>query len=241
MQTVLTEKDPPLISLRSIAKVYQSGPERTIALSGVSVDIGRGEYVLISGRSGSGKSSLLSLIGLLDRPTEGSYRFRGESVDRLSSSARASLRAQEFGFIFQGFNLIPDLTIEENVELPLTFRIMTRGERRHRARSALESVSLFERARRFPAELSGGEQQRVAIARALVGCPQVLLADEPTGNLDSMTGARVMDILSVAHDSGVTVCLVSHDLRYAERATRHVHLADGRVHEDTTGHDLKAL
>lgn len=225
----LAANSAELVSLRNITKVHEFGSSRTKALADVSLDIGQGEYVVISGRSGSGKSSLLSLIGLLDQPTSGTYQFRGKAMQNAGAAAKASLRGKEFGFIFQAFNLIPDLTVEENVALPLIYRDFAHAERRARTRSILESVSLTHRRLHYPPQLSGGEQQRAAIARALVGNPSIVLADEPTGNLDTATGQQVMELISGAHNSGATVCLVTHDVRYATGATQHLLLSDGQI------------
>ena len=220
---------PPVIKLQDLTKVFSTEEVETHALSNVSVDIGRGEYVSIAGPSGCGKSTLLSILGLLDAPTEGSYALNGRPVAELRASERARVRNREIGFIFQSFNLIGDLTVFENVELPLTYRGMSPKERRQRVTEALERVGMAHRAKHLPSQLSGGQQQRVAVARAVGGEPVILLADEPTGNLDSKSGEAVMDLLKELHQSGATICMVTHDPRYARHADRHIHLFDGRV------------
>ena len=219
----------PLIQLENIEKVFLTDEIETHALSGVSLGICHGDYVSISGPSGCGKSTLLSILGLLDSPTSGSYELRGEPVANLSYAQRAKVRNREIGFIFQSFNLIGDLTVWDNVELPLTYRGLTKDERRERVAEALGKVSMTARARHYPAQLSGGQQQRVAVARALGGRPSILLADEPTGNLDSKNGQAVMDLLRELHGEGTTICLVTHDERYARDAQRTIHLFDGRI------------
>ena len=198
-------------------------------MSGIQLEIRHGEYVSISGPSGCGKSTLLSLLGLLDSPTSGTYRLRGEPVEHLDHAQRARVRNREIGFIFQSFNLIGDLTVWENIELPLTYRGLTAAERRERVEEALAKVDMTPRAKHYPAQLSGGQQQRVAVARALGGRPSILLADEPTGNLDSKNGQAVMALLGELHAEGATICLVTHDERYALDAQRTVHLFDGRI------------
>jgi putative ABC transport system ATP-binding protein len=220
---------PPVIKLQDLTKVFSTEEVETHALSNVSVDIGRGEYVSIAGPSGCGKSTLLSILGLLDSPTEGSYALNGRPVAELRASERARVRNREIGFIFQSFNLIGDLTVFENVELPLTYRGMSPKDRRQRVTEALERVGMAHRAKHLPSQLSGGQQQRVAVARAVGGEPVILLADEPTGNLDSKSGEAVMDLLKELHQSGATICMVTHDPRYARHAERHIHLFDGRV------------
>lgn len=217
-----------LISLENVSKTYRADGVETRALSDVSLVIGRGDFAAISGPSGSGKTTLLSLLGLLDTPDEGAYHFDGRDVAQLSNAERARIRNREIGFIFQAFNLIPDLTVAENVELPLTHRSLPTDERKSRVKAALERVGMSTRARRYPSQLSGGQQQRVAVARAIIGKPLLLLADEPTGNLDSRNGESVMALLKELHDEGVTLCIVTHDPRYERHAERVIHLFDGR-------------
>jgi putative ABC transport system ATP-binding protein len=224
----------PMIRLENLTKVFYTDEVETHALSGIHLTMGKGEYVAISGPSGCGKSTLLSILGLLDSPTEGSYVLNGAPVQGLDLSQRARIRNREIGFIFQSFNLIGDLNVYENVELPLTYRGMKSAERRERAMHALERVGMGHRAKHLPSQLSGGQQQRVAVARALVGQPSILLADEPTGNLDSKNGEAVMDLLRDLHRSGSTICMVTHDPRFARHADRTVHLFDGRVVEETS-------
>ena len=220
---------PPVIKLERVTKVFATDEVETHALSDVQIEIARGEYVSISGPSGCGKSTLLSILGLLDTPTNGSYALNGQQVTELTARDRARVRNREIGFIFQSFNLIGDLTVFENVELPLTYRSMPTAERRKRVGEALERVGMAHRAKHLPSQLSGGQQQRVAVARAVAGEPVMLLADEPTGNLDSRSGQSVMELLQELHDAGATICMVTHDPRYAENAQRHIHLFDGRV------------
>jgi putative ABC transport system ATP-binding protein len=219
----------PLIQMENIDKVFLTDEVETHALSGVSFEIHHGDYVSISGPSGCGKSTLLSILGLLDSPTSGNYELRGEPVANLDYAKRARVRNREIGFIFQSFNLIGDLTVWENVELPLTYRGLTKDERRERVDEALAKVGMTARAKHYPAQLSGGQQQRVAVARALGGRPSILLADEPTGNLDSKNGDAVMQLLGELHAEGATICLVTHDPRYARDAQKHIHLFDGQV------------
>src|SRR5712692_8414932 len=223
------ETMPPVIQLEGITKIFATDEVETHALSNVNVAIARGEYVSIAGPSGCGKSTLLSILGLLDSPTQGSYELNSRPVATLKASERARVRNREIGFIFQSFNLIGDLTVFENVELPLTYRGMRPAERRQRVTEALERVGMAHRAKHLHSQLSGGQQQRVAVARAGGGEPVILLADEPTGNLDSKSGEAVMDLLRELHHSGATICMVTHDPRYARHAERHVHLFDGRV------------
>jgi putative ABC transport system ATP-binding protein len=231
----------PLIKLEEIKKVFLTDEVETHALAGVHFHIDRGEYVSISGPSGCGKSTLLSILGLLDTPTEGTYLLNQQQVASLDGSERARIRNKEIGFIFQAFNLIGDLTVFENVELPLTYRDgMTKAERRDRVVEALEKVGMSHRLKHYPAQLSGGQQQRVAVARALVGKPSILLADEPTGNLDSKNGEAVMSLLAELHAQGSTICMVTHDPRYAEYADRIVHMFDGRVVDEETAKRMKA-
>jgi putative ABC transport system ATP-binding protein len=218
-----------LIQLENVSKVFLTEEVETHALSGIQMDIRTGEYVSIAGPSGCGKSTLLSILGLLDTPSDGSYSLNGNSVESLSLRDRAKIRNREIGFIFQSFNLIGDLSVFENVELPLTYRGMRSGERREMVNGALEKVGMSHRAKHLPSQLSGGQQQRVAVARALVGRPSILLADEPTGNLDSKNGEAVMELLNELHDEGATICMVTHDPRFARHADRMVHLFDGRV------------
>jgi putative ABC transport system ATP-binding protein len=219
----------PLILLEHIQKVFVTDEIETHALSSIDLEIRHGDYVSISGPSGCGKSTLLSILGLLEAPTSGRYQLRGEPVEHLDYARRARLRNREIGFIFQSFNLIGDLTVWENVELPLTYRGLTASERRDRVADALTKVGMMPRARHYPSQLSGGQQQRVAVARALGGQPSILLADEPTGNLDSKNGQAVMEMLKELHADGATICLVTHDERYARDAQRTIHLFDGRV------------
>ena len=223
----------PLLELKDIAKVFYTDEVETHALSGIHMDIRQGEYVAISGPSGCGKSTLLAILGLLDSPSDGKYWLNGQEVADLPMSQRARVRNREIGFIFQSFNLIGDLTVFENVELPLIYRGMKANERRERVNAALERVGMAHRAKHLPSQLSGGQQQRVAVARAVGGQPSILLADEPTGNLDSKNGEAVMDLLRELHRGGATICMVTHDPRYAAHADRSIHLFDGRVVEDT--------
>ena len=218
-----------LIHLEGITKVFLTDEVETHALSDVHFEIRQGEYVAISGPSGCGKTTLLSILGLLDTPTGGDYTLAGESVARLAPADRARVRNRQIGFIFQAFNLIGDLTVFENVELPLTYRDMAASERRDRVAKALERVGMSHRAKHFPAQLSGGQQQRIAVARAVAGDPAILLADEPTGNLDSKNGEAVMELLQEMHQNGSTICMVTHDARYANHAGRQVMLFDGKV------------
>ncbi|MCA9738748.1 MAG: ABC transporter ATP-binding protein [Gemmatimonadota bacterium] len=222
-----------LIELEGVRKVYFTEEVETHALSDIHLDIREGEFVSIAGPSGCGKSTLLSILGLLDTPTSGIYRLDGNSVAELDSSTRARIRNRHIGFIFQAFNLIGDLNVYENVELPLTYRGgMSASERKERTLHALERVGMTHRQTHYPVQLSGGQQQRVAVARAVVGSPLILLADEPTGNLDSKNGEAVMDLLRSLHDEGSTICMVTHDPRYAEYAARSIHLFDGQIVED---------
>jgi putative ABC transport system ATP-binding protein len=228
--------DQPLLKLEGVTKVFLTDEVETHALSGIHLEIQKGEYISIAGPSGCGKSTLLSILGLLDSPTDGGYWLDGQPVADLALAERARIRNREVGFIFQSFNLIGDLTVFENVELPLTYRGLRSVERRRRVTAALERVGMAHRARHLPSQLSGGQQQRVAVARAVGGDPLILLADEPTGNLDSTNGEAVMDLLRELHQSGATICMVTHDQRYAAHASRTVHLFDGRVVEES---DLK--
>jgi putative ABC transport system ATP-binding protein len=223
----------PVIQLEELKKVFVTDEVETHALAGINLEIPRGEFVSISGPSGCGKSTLLSIIGLLDSPSAGSYALNGTPVQDLSMSERARVRNREIGFIFQAFNLIGDLTVYENVELPLTYRGMLSSERKKRVIESLEKVEMAHRMKHYPSQLSGGQQQRVAVARALAGSPSILLADEPTGNLDSKNGEAVMDLLRELHQEGATICMVTHDPRYARHADRTVHLFDGKVIDAT--------
>jgi putative ABC transport system ATP-binding protein len=222
-----------LIGLNNVSKVFYTDELETHALTNVHLQIRKGEYVSIAGPSGCGKSTLLSILGLLDTPTSGSYTLNGEKVESLAPAERARIRNREIGFIFQAFNLIGDLTVYENVELPLTYRRLPGNERRKRVEAALERVGMAHRMRHYPAQLSGGQQQRVAVARALAGEPAILLADEPTGNLDSKNGEQVMELLRDLHRTGATICMVTHDPRFTRYADRSIHLFDGRVIEET--------
>ena len=223
-----------LIKLDGVTKVFVTDEVETHALAGIHLDIKRGEYVSISGPSGCGKSTLLAILGLLDTPSGGTFVLNGRPVQDLKLSERARIRNREIGFIFQAFNLIGDLTVYENVELPLTYRGMGAAERKKRVHEALERVTMSHRVKHYPSQLSGGQQQRVAVARALAGDPSILLADEPTGNLDSANGESVMDLLRDLHRGGSTICMVTHDPRYARFAEREIHLFDGRIVEETT-------
>ena len=224
--------DRPLIHLDGLSKVFYTEEVETHALSNIHLEIEEGEYVSIAGPSGCGKTTLLSLLGLLDTPTDGEYWLNGKQVANLSFSDRAKIRNREIGFIFQAFNLIGDLTVFENVELPLVYRGVSSGERKTRVLEALERVGMAHRTKHYPSQLSGGQQQRVAVARAVVGKPSILLADEPTGNLDSKNSEAVMGLLDELHADGATICSVTHDPRYAKHAERVVHLFDGRIVEE---------
>jgi putative ABC transport system ATP-binding protein len=223
----------PLIHLEGVSKVFYTEEVETHALSGVHLEIQPGEYIAIAGPSGGGKTTLLSILGLLDSPTDGTYKLNGRPVSGLSAAERARIRNREIGFIFQAFNLIGDLTVYENVELPLTYRGMRAADRKKRVFEALERVGMGHRAKHLPSQLSGGQQQRVAVARAVAGEPSILLADEPTGNLDSKNGEAVMDLLAELHRTGATICMVTHDARYASHAKRTIHLFDGRVVDES--------
>lgn len=223
----------PLIHMEGVSKVFVTDEVETHALESISLDIQRGEYISISGPSGCGKSTLLAILGLLDSPTAGTYVLNGRTVQDLKLSERARIRNREIGFVFQAFNLIGDLTVYENVELPLTYRGMGSAERKRRTQEALERVGMAHRMKHYPAQLSGGQQQRVAVARALAGDPSILLADEPTGNLDSVNGEAVMDLLTELHKGGATICMVTHDPRYARYADRSIDLFDGRIMNQT--------
>src|SRR5580765_2224597 len=225
----MAENGQALIKLDGVTKVFFTDEVETHALSGIHLHIDKGEYVSIAGPSGCGKSTLLSILGLLDSPTQGQYLLNDRSVADLAASERARVRNRAIGFIFQSFNLIGDLTVFENVELPLTYRGMKTAERRERADAALKRVGMAHRAKHLPSQLSGGQQQRVAVARAVAGQPSILLADEPTGNLDSKNGEAVMDLLRELHREAATICRVTHDPRYARHADRGIHLFDGRV------------
>jgi putative ABC transport system ATP-binding protein len=221
-----------MIHLQAVTKIFYTDDLETHALSGIHLDIEEGEYVSIAGPSGCGKSTLLSILGLLDTPTGGEYVLNGTPVAKLSVAERAKIRNREVGFIFQSFNLIGDLTVYENVELPLTYRRIGAGDRRKEVQRALERVGMVHRMKHYPAQLSGGQQQRVAVARAIVGRPSIVLADEPTGNLDSRNGEAVMSLMRELNREGATICMVTHDPRYAKHADRTIHLFDGRVVEE---------
>ncbi len=225
-----------LIKLDAVSKIFYTDELETHALSDVHLEIRKGEYVSIGGPSGCGKSTLLSILGLLDAPTRGRYTLAGEQVESLGLAERARIRNREIGFIFQSFNLIGDLTVYENVELPLSYRKLPSAERKRRVEAALERVGMAHRMRHYPSQLSGGQQQRVAVARALGGEPAILLADEPTGNLDSKNGEQVMELLRDLHRGGATICMVTHDPRFTKYADRTVHLFDGRIVEETRIH-----
>jgi putative ABC transport system ATP-binding protein len=233
----------PVIRLDGVTKVFFTDEVETHALSGVHLEIRHGEYVSIAGPSGCGKSTLLSILGLLDSPTHGRYWLNGKPAENLTLAERARIRNREIGFIFQSFNLIGDLSVYENVELPLTYRGMPAHERKKRVADALQKVGMAHRMKHFPSQLSGGQQQRVAVARAIAGSPLILLADEPTGNLDSTNGEAVMGLLRDLHRQGATICMVTHDPRFSRHADRAIHLFDGRVVEDEANpkaeHDLE--
>ncbi len=239
-EPVRTDKPENLIHMDAITKVFYTDEVETHALAGVHFDMYRGEYVSISGPSGCGKSTLLSILGLLDTPSGGRYVLNQVPVEDIGPSERARIRNREIGFIFQAFNLIGDLSVFENVELPLTYRDgLSKAERRERVQESLERVGMAHRLKHYPAQLSGGQQQRVAVARALVGKPSILLADEPTGNLDSKNGEAVMSLLDELHSAGATICMVTHDPRYADFAQRKIFLFDGQVVDEETLHRLR--
>jgi putative ABC transport system ATP-binding protein len=234
-------QEQTMIRLEGVTKVFYTDDLETHALDGIHLDVGQGEFLSISGPSGCGKSTLLALLGLLDMPTEGRYLLAGEEVSKLAPAARAKVRNERIGFIFQAFNLIGDLTVVQNVELPLTYRqSISAEERRKAALFALERVGMAHRVNHHPSQLSGGQQQRVAVARALAGRPSMLLADEPTGNLDSRNGEAVMNLLRELHREGSTICMVTHDPRYADYAQRQIRLFDGRVVDEDTLIDLSS-
>ena len=218
-----------LIKMEGVKKVFLTDEVETHALEEIHLEIQRGQYVSIAGPSGCGKSTLLSILGLLDSPTDGTYLLNGQPVANLTASERTRIRNREIGFIFQAFNLIGDLTVYENVELPLTYRGTGSAERKQKVEHALQRVGMAHRMRHYPSQLSGGQQQRVAVARALVGDPLILMADEPTGNLDSRNGEAVMELLQKLHADGATICMVTHDPRFAKHAQREIHLFDGKV------------
>lgn len=237
----MNDEAQPLIQLTDVKKIFYTDEVETHALAGVHAEISRGEYVAIMGPSGCGKSTLLSILGLLDTPTDGRYMLNGTPVEDISAGMRARIRNKEIGFIFQAFNLIGDLTVFENVELPLTYRDgMARSERKERVMASLDRVGMSHRVKHYPAQLSGGQQQRVAVARALVGEPSILLADEPTGNLDSKNGDAVMRLLDELHADGATICMVTHDPRFAECAKRRIAMFDGQVVDEETLEELRA-
>jgi putative ABC transport system ATP-binding protein len=235
------QADNSLIKLQTVTKVFLTEEVETHALSGIELDIKEGEFLAIAGPSGCGKTTLLSILGLLDTPTNGEYYLANQPVAQLTPSQRAAVRNRQIGFIFQAFNLIGDLTVYENVELPLTYRRMPAAERKKRVMDALDKVGMTHRMKHYPAQLSGGQQQRVAVARAVGGDPAILLADEPTGNLDSVNGKAVMDLLRELHREGATICMVTHDPRYEEYADRSVHLFDGKVVSETNGRTTREL
>jgi len=233
--TPVTADPRALIHLDGVSKVFYTEEVETHALNNVHLQVMPGEYVAIAGPSGGGKTTLLSILGLLDSPTSGTYLLNGKPVSGLTATERARIRNREIGFIFQAFNLIGDLTVYENVELPLTYRGMPSKERKDRVQEALERVGMSHRMKHYPSQLSGGQQQRVAVARAVVGKPSILLADEPTGNLDSRNSESVMELLEELHKEGATICMVTHDPRFARYAERSIHLFDGRVVEEEQG------
>ncbi|PPT76723.1 ABC transporter ATP-binding protein [Xanthomonas arboricola pv. populi] len=225
----------PLIRLQGLNKVFHTDEVETHALAEIALGIAPGDFVAITGPSGCGKSTLLSILGLLDAPSSGVHLLGGRNVAELNARARAGVRNEAIGFIFQAFNLIADLTVEENVALPLTYRDgVSAAQIRQRVREVLELVGMNHRQRHYPGQLSGGQQQRVAVARALVGDPAILLADEPTGNLDTRNGEAVMQLLEQLNHSGTTLCMVTHDPAFARRAQRIVHMLDGRIVDEDT-------
>ncbi|MEW6734692.1 MAG: ABC transporter ATP-binding protein [Acidobacteriota bacterium] len=229
----MSTPDRALIRLEGVTKIFYTDEVETHALAGIHLEIKSGEYISIAGPSGCGKSTLLAVLGLLDSPSEGTYVLNGRPVENISAADRARIRNREIGFIFQNFNLIGDLTVYENVELPLTYRGMEASERKNRVNEALEKVGMAHRAKHLPSQLSGGQQQRVAVARAIAGQPLILMADEPTGNLDSRNGEAVMELLRELHQAGATICMVTHDPRFANHADRVIHLFDGRIVEES--------
>ena len=237
----MSSSDQALLRLEGVTKVFLTDEVETHALSGIHLDINKGEFISINGPSGCGKSTLLSILGLLDSPSDGGYWLGGKPVSDLPLSERARIRNREVGFIFQSFNLIGDLTVFENVELPLTYRGLKAVERKKRVVDALERVGMAHRAKHLPSQLSGGQQQRVAVARAVGGQPSILLADEPTGNLDSTNGEAVMELMRELHRAGATICMVTHDPRYAQHADRIVHLFDGLIVEEEAGADRREI
>jgi putative ABC transport system ATP-binding protein len=228
----MSETQDAMLRMEGLQKIFFTDEVETHALSEIHLNINKGEYVAIAGPSGCGKSTLLSILGLLDSPTDGNYYLNGKPVSNLKQSDRARIRNREVGFIFQAFNLIGDLTVYENVELPLTYRGTPTAERKKKVQAALEKVGMAHRMKHYPSQLSGGQQQRVAVARAVCGEPSILLADEPTGNLDSTNGEAVMELLTDLHKNGATICMVTHDPRYAEYADRTINLFDGRIVEE---------
>jgi putative ABC transport system ATP-binding protein len=235
----MTKSNHYVIKLTDITKVFQTDEVETHAVSGVSLELEKGEFVSIEGPSGSGKTTLLSIIGLLDMPSSGTYSLNGHPVANLTPDEAAEIRNREIGFIFQSFNLIGDLTVEENIQLPLSYRGLSSAERREKVAEALEVVGLSHRRKHYPSQLSGGQQQRVAVARALSGNPSILLADEPTGNLDSRNAQSIMELLSSLHQQGTTIVMVTHDPRFARSAQRTIHLFDGQLVK-TTSRDVIA-
>jgi putative ABC transport system ATP-binding protein len=231
----------PLIQLEGVSKVFYTDEVETHALSNIQLEIQSGDYVAVAGPSGCGKTTLLSILGLLDTPTGGTYLLDGDPVQTLTLAQRARIRNQAIGFVFQAYNLIGDLTVFENVELPLTYRGMPSAERKQRVQDSLERVGMAHRMKHYPSQLSGGQQQRVAVARAIVGRPLILLADEPTGNLDSKNGGAVMELLRELHDDGATICMVTHDPRYAHYAQKTVNLFDGQIVEEQSGAKVEQL
>src|ERR1700684_2494326 len=231
---MLDPNAPTLIKMEGVKKVFMTDEVETHALEEIHLEIKKGTYISIAGPSGCGKSTLLSILGLLDSPSDGIYELNGQPVANLSISERTRIRNREIGFIFQAFNLIGDLTVYENGELPLTYRGMPGSERKQKVHAALERVGMGHRVKHYPSQLSGGQQQRVAVARALAGDPSILLADEPTGNLDSANGEAVMELLRDLHRGGATICMVTHDPRYERFADRNIHLFDGRIGEEST-------
>jgi len=234
---IMTNKKA-LINITNLNKIYHTDGNQTNALKDVNLSISEGDYVTIQGPSGGGKSTLLSIIGLLDKATSGDYQISNYSVKSLSGSQMAKVRNREIGFIFQDFNLIGDMTVSQNVELPLVYRGIKKSVRKAKVAEVLKRVNMSEKSQHLPNQLSGGQQQRVAVARALVGSPTLLLADEPTGNLDSINGDSVMQLLSELNEQGVTICMVTHDSRYAHYAKRTINLFDGEVIESSVNEQV---